>query len=149
MSGRSLRLSSLVVSFLLTLSYVQAQVAVTVTGNTNTTPNLAASYSTLASAVTALSSVTAFSGPVTLTCAAGSETAPAGGYVINFSGTTSSTNTVTITTSGTVTITAPNPQSSGSLNDAIFKIIGSDWVTISGFTMQENASNTNYHFRFE
>ena len=142
MSGRGRRLSTLVVLFLLTLSCVQAQVSVTVTGNTNTTPNLAASYTSLASAVTALNSVTAFSGPVVLTCAAGSETAPAGGYTINFSGTTSSTNTVTVTTSGTVTITAPNPQTSGALNDAIFKIIGSDWVTISGFTMRENASNT-------
>ena len=112
MSGRGRRLSTLVVLFLLTLSCVQAQVSVTVTGNTNTTPNLAASYTSLASAVTALNSVTAFSGPVVLTCAAGSETAPAGGYTINFSGTTSSTNTVTVTTSGTVTITAPNPQTS-------------------------------------
>jgi hypothetical protein len=30
----------------------------------------------------------------------------------------------------------------GALNDAIFKLIGADWVTITGFVMQENAANT-------
>ncbi len=119
-----------------------AQVAVTVTNPTNTTPNLSASYASLASAVTALSGITAISGPVTLTAAAGSETAPAGGYVINFTAATSATNYVVITGTATTTITAPNPQTSGNLNDAIFKIIGSDFVTIQNFTMQENASNT-------
>ena len=39
-------------------------------------------------------------------------------------------------------ITAPTPQTSGLLNDAIFKLIGADWITIAGFTLQENAANT-------
>ena len=120
----------------------QAQVvAVTVTNPANTTPALAASYTSLANAVTALNGVTAFSGPVTLTCASGPETAPAGGYVINFTGATSAANNVVIAGSST-TITAPTPQASGVLVDAIFKIIGSDFVTIQGFTMLENAANT-------
>ena len=42
----------------------------------------------------------------------------------------------------TTTITAPTPQAVGLLTDAIFKIIGSDFVTIQNFTMLENASNT-------
>ena len=134
--------SCLLLAFVCLSQVAWGQVTVTVTGESNTTPALNASYSSLASAITALNSVTAFSGPVVLTCATGTETAPAGGYAINFTGATSSTNNVIITTAGTVTITAPNPQTSGSLTDAIFKIIGSDWVTISGFTMLENASNT-------
>ena len=34
------------------------------------------------------------------------------------------------------------PQTVGNLNDAIFKLVGADFVTIQGFTMQENAANT-------
>ena len=56
-----------------------AQVTVSVTGGANATPNLAGSYTSLANAITALNAVTSFSGPVTLTCAAGNETAPTGG----------------------------------------------------------------------
>jgi hypothetical protein len=56
-----LRFPTLIISFLLVLSSIQAQVAVTVTGNTNTTPNLAASYTSLASALTGLNAVTAMS----------------------------------------------------------------------------------------
>ncbi len=117
------------------------QVTVTVTNPANTTPNLAAIYTSLANAVTAVNAVTAMSGPVILTCATGSETAPAGGYNIG-SVPTSATNTITITTAGTVTLTAFTPQSSGSINDAVLKLTGSDYFTISGFTIKENVSNT-------
>jgi len=126
----------------LTMFATIAQVAVTVTNPTNTTPNLAASYTSLANAVTAVNAITAMSGPVVLTCAAGSETAPAGGYSINSPGGTSSTNTITFTTSGTVTITASASLTAGSLTDAIFKLVGADYITISGFTMKENTANT-------
>jgi hypothetical protein len=44
-----------------------AQIPVTVTNPTNTTPNLAASYASLAAALTDLNNVTAMTGPVTLT----------------------------------------------------------------------------------
>jgi hypothetical protein len=117
------------------------QVTVTVTNPTNTTPNLAASYTSLANAITGINSITAMSGPVVLTCAAGSETAPVGGYNIG-SIPTSATNTITITAAGTVTLTAFTPQSSGIINDAVLKLTGSDYFTISGLTIKENASNT-------
>jgi hypothetical protein len=79
-------------------------------------------------------------GGVTLNLvAANPQTAPLGGYSITATGTVS--NTITITGNGN-TVTAFNPQTSGSLNDAIFKIIGGDYITIQGFTMQENALNT-------
>jgi len=118
-----------------------AQVAVTVTNPSNSTPALAGSYSSLSDAITALSAVTAFSGPVTLTCTNGTETAPPGGYDINFAATTSATNNVIIDGGGS-TITASNAHTSGALTDAIFKITGSDFVTLQHFTMQENAANT-------
>lgn len=118
-----------------------AQVTVSVTGGANATPNLAGSYTSLANAITALNAVTSFSGPVTLTCAAGNETAPVGGYALQFSAATSAVNNVTITTSGAVTLSASAAQPAGALNDAIIKLLGSDWVTISGFTMQENPAN--------
>ena len=121
---------------------LNAQVAVTVTNPANTTPALAASYTSLANAITALSGITAISGPVTLTAAAGSETTPAGGYSISFTAATTATNNVVITGTATTTITASAALTAGALNDAIFKIIGSDYVTIQNFTMQENAANT-------
>jgi hypothetical protein len=134
--------SLLVGIFAIMQATVIAQVAVNVDNPTNTTPNLAASYTSLADAITALSGITAISGPVTLTAAAGAETAPAGGYVINFVAATTATNNVTITGTPTTTITASGAHTVGALNDAIFKIIGSDFVTIRDFTMQENPANT-------
>lgn len=118
-----------------------AQVTVTVDVPTNTTPNLAASYASLAAAVTAVNGITAMSGPVILTSAAGSETAPAGGYAITNPLGTTSTNTITFNTSGAVTLTASGALTAGNLNDAIFKLIGADWITINGFTMLENPAN--------
>ncbi len=104
---------------------------------TNGGSGLSPTYPSLASAITALNGAT-ISSPVTITLT-GNETAPAGGYVITAEGT--STNLITISGS-TSTITAPTPQTSGALNDAIFKLVGADWVTIQGFTMTENAANT-------
>ncbi len=53
---------------------------VTVTNPTNTNPNLAATYTSLSLAVTALSGITAINGPVVITLNAGNpQTAPAGG----------------------------------------------------------------------
>ncbi|GAA4038577.1 hypothetical protein GCM10022386_25560 [Flavobacterium cheonhonense] len=104
---------------------------------TNGGSGLAATYPSLSAAVTALNAAT-ISSPVVITLS-GNETAPAGGYNITATGT--STNTITIQGSSS-TITAPTPQASGILVDAIFKITGGDWITIQNFTMLENASNT-------
>ncbi len=115
---------------------------VTITNPNNTTPSLAATYVSLASAITALDAITNISGPVTITLnAINPQTAPAGGYVIQFTATTSAASTITINGSNN-TITAFTPQTTGSLNDAIFKLIGADYITLQNFTMQENGSNT-------
>src|SRR2546430_10379871 len=119
-------------------SVASAQVAVTNPGNT--TPGLQATYATLAAAVTDLNAQTAISGPVIITLT-GNETAPAGGYSITAIPTgASATNNITIQGSSS-TITASAALVAGNLNDAIFKLIGADFITIQNFTMLENAAN--------
>lgn len=115
----------------------------TIAGNyvtTNGGSGLAATYTTLASAITALNAATITS-PVVITLY-GNETAPAGGYNITKAGT--STNTITIQGNGPLNtiVTASASHTAGSLNDAIFKITGADWITIRNFAMQESANTT-------
>jgi len=104
---------------------------------TNGGSGLATNYSTLADAITALNAAS-ITAPVVITLS-GNETAPAGGYSLNQLGGTA-VNTITIQGSGS-TITA-GLQSAGSITDAVFKIIGGDYITIQNFTMQENAGNS-------
>ncbi|HRH64618.1 MAG TPA: hypothetical protein PLI68_14975, partial [Bacteroidia bacterium] len=126
-----------------------AQVTVTVDVPTNTTPNLSGSYASLQSALNALNGVTAMSGPIVLTCAPGSETAPATGFTVG-SGSLNTvlnaavSNMITINTSGAVTINAgvgtATPTSVAP--DGIIKLLGADWVTIDGLTFTDgNAAN--------
>ena len=110
------------------------------------TKNIPGDYADLATAITDLNTQGVGSGGVTLNLvAANPQTAPPGGYVIGNTGsavltTSSAANTITIQGNGN-TITA-GLQVVANLNDAIFKLIGADWVTITGFTMIENAGNT-------
>ena len=109
------------------------------------TKNIPADYPTLAAALLDLNSQGVGAGGVTINLNQ-VETAPAGGYVIGGAGslvltTSSNANQIIINGNG-FTVTAPSPQTSGNLNDAIFKLIGADWVTINGFTMRENVANT-------
>jgi len=128
-----------ILSTVLFTSAVNGQV--TVTNPANTTPNLAATYTSLANAITALDAITAISGPVVITLNSGNnQTAPAGGYVIQFTATTTTANTVTISGSGN-TITASSALTAGSTTDGIFKIVGADYITLENFVMQENAAN--------
>jgi hypothetical protein len=128
------------IAFLGTINVANAQFAVTTNGGSG----LAATYPSLADAITALNGAGTLTGPVVITCPTGTETAPSGGYSItNTTGT--AVNTITITGNGAANsiITAANPAgTSGALNDAIFKLIGADFVTIQGFAMNENSLNT-------
>ena len=117
----------------------QAQIAVTVTGNTSTTPNLLTSYGTLASAITALNGITAISGPVTLSCT-GTETAPVGGYSISFTAPTTAGHNITINGNSTSTVAASASLVSGTLTDAIFKLVGVSNITLENFTMHDNGN---------
>lgn len=68
------------------------------------------------------------------------QTAPAGGYAITAQGSMAAP---IVFMGNNNTITASNALTAGALNDAIFKIIGGDFIGITGFTMQENPANTN------
>lgn len=104
------------------------------------TKNIPGDYASLALAITDLNTVGVGAGGVTLNLLAGNpETAPAGGYSITANGVAA--NQISIIGNGN-TITASATQSVGALNDAVFKIIGGDYITLSGFTIQENAANT-------
>src|SRR5256885_4602185 len=138
--------------FALLPSGALAQIPVTVTNPTNTTPNLAASYASLAAALTDLNLVTAMTGPVTLTCTSGnSETAPVKGFVVGsatLDPVLSATNTVTINKSGAgaVTINAAVGTSAGpsATPDGMLYLNGADFVTIDGLTFTDGniASST-------
>jgi trimeric autotransporter adhesin len=135
----------IIVSAIMMLAFVVcASAQVTVTNPSNTTPGLAATYTDLTSAITALNAQTAISGPVTIAVDPGNpQTAPSGGYSITALLTgASATNTVTIDGSGN-TITAANPAgTAGNLNDGFFKFIGSDFMILQNFIMNENPLNT-------
>lgn len=109
------------------------------------TLNIPGDYPTLAAAVTDLNTQGVGAGGVTFNLIAGNpQTAPAGGYIIGGTGSlvltsSSAANPITFTGNGN-TITA-GVQTVGALNDGIFKLIGADYVTLQGFTMQENAAN--------
>jgi len=109
----------------------------------NGTKNIPGDYSTLAEAITDLNTQGVGYGGVVLNLLAGHpETAPIGGYSITtLTGTALSP--ITIQGNGN-TITAYTPQAAGLLNDAIIKIIGGDYITIQGFTLQENPANTTF-----
>ena len=129
---------SIVLSFFILVGKAQV---VTVTNPTNTTPNLAATYTSLANAITALNTITSISGPVTITLNAGNpQPAPAGGYAIQFAAVTTALTPIIITGNNN-TITAFTPQVTGRIYDAIFKIIGADYITIQEFNMIENPAN--------
>ncbi len=126
------------------LSRAQAQLTVTVTNGSNTLPNMASSYSSLASAIADLNLATSFSGPVTLTVTGGtSETAPAGGFKIYDS--LSTVSNYVVIDGGGATIYAPAIATAGGAatgqSDAVVKLIGSHYVTIQNFNIRENASN--------
>jgi hypothetical protein len=122
------------------------------------TKNIPGDYADLGAAITDLNVQGVGAGGVILNVLAGNpQTSPAalgttgGGYVIGGTGslvltTTSSANPVTIQGNGN-TITAPTGASPaghvvGQLNDAIIKLVGADWITITGFTLRENPGNT-------
>lgn len=116
-------------------------ITVTSTGGTGAPSSC---YLTLAAAVSAINGGTIHTGTITCSVPAGfTETAPSGGYQLTASG--SSGSPITYIKSGAganPAITASASLTTGQLYDGIFKLIGADYTTIDGFTMQENSSNT-------
>ena len=110
------------------------------------TKNIPGDYATLAVAITDLNTQGVGAGGIIINLLGGNpETAPIGGYVIGDVGslvlTTSSAANPVIIHGNANTITASPALVIGALNDAIFKLIGADWVTLDGFTMMESPAN--------
>lgn len=104
------------------------------------TYNIPGDYPSLDLAITDLNTQGVGPGGVTLNLIAGNpQTAPAGGYIITATG--NLTDQIFIQGNGNL-ITASAGLTAGALNDAIFKIVGADYVTLTNFSMQENAANT-------
>ncbi len=132
----------LVVFFSFITSSVYAQIPVTVTNPNNATPNLAASYTSLANAVSALNATTAMSGPVIFTLSAGAEPAPNTGLVIgsaSLNAVLSATNTVTFfATPNTATLNAGTGGAAGpasAIQNGILALDGADYITIDGLRL--------------
>lgn len=123
---------------------VKSQITVTVTGNTNTTPNLLASYPNLAAALTDLNAVTAMSGPVSMALT-GSEIVPPTGLTIgsaSLNPALSSTNTITITGPATLTAGVGTATPASAAPDGILALNGADYITINGLTFTDgNTTN--------
>ena len=104
------------------------------------TKNIPGDYATLDLAITDLNTQGVGAGGVTINLLAGNpQTAPAGGYAITATGTIA--NPIAIVGNANV-ITASSALVAGTVNDAIFKIIGGDYIGINAFVMQENPLNT-------
>jgi hypothetical protein len=104
------------------------------------TRNIPGDYATLDLAIADLNTQGVGAGGVTINLLAGNpQTAPAGGYTITTAG--SLVDPIVLTGNGN-TITASNTLVAGQLFDGIIKIIGTDNITVQGFTLQENAANT-------
>ena len=132
-TANSIKASLMVFVFILAIGSTSAQVSTTVT--MSAVPIAGSPFASLADAVTAINALT-ITGPVVATSVAGSETAPAGtGYYITATGTI--TNTIIIQGTATTTITA-GANSAAGVFDAVFKIVGGDYITIQNFTMNEN-----------
>lgn len=96
-------------------------------------------FATLELAINSLNT-RGISGPVILNLLTGNaQLAPPGGYRILSSG--SQSNPIIIKGNQN-TITASNNHNRGDLNDAVFKIIGADYITIEDFVLKENNLNT-------
>jgi hypothetical protein len=103
------------------------------------TKNIPGDYADLAAAITDVNTNGVGPGGATLNVTA-AQTAPVGGYTI---ATTTASVANPLVLVGNANIITANPALvAAAINDAIIKIVGTDNVTISGFTLQENVGNT-------
>ncbi|MBK6937506.1 MAG: hypothetical protein IPH18_11935 [Chitinophagaceae bacterium] len=129
-----------------------AQIGVTVTGNTNTTPNLQASYTSLAAAITDLNTVTTFTGSVTFNLAAGTSESVTSQLNITLAG--DPANAITFIKSGaganplvSRTDAGANATSSiGGLGDAVIRIDGTDNIHFNGLDVSASNQGIEYGY---
>ncbi len=134
-------MAMLLLFMLLCFNNANAQIAFNVTGNTNTTPNLATSYSSFAATLTALNAVTAITGNVEInaTIAGGTEIAPPKGFTIGSTSLNAATNStpfyIYFNASGT-TINAGIGTSTIATNpDGMIKLVGADKIYLNNFKL--------------
>ncbi len=128
------------------------QISVTVTGNTNTTPNLAASYTSLANAIAALNTVTALNGPVTFNLPAGSTETSTSQLSITLNGNINFA--ITFQKSGgganpklTRTDAGTNTTSTeGGLGDGIIRITSTDNIHFNGLDISASNQGIEYGY---
>ncbi|WP_234110901.1 beta strand repeat-containing protein [Chryseobacterium sp. R2A-55] len=103
-------------------------------------------YLTLAEAFTELNASGVGPGGATIKVPAGyAETAPSGGFTLGsmiLNASLSSSNPLVIQKSGSGPNPVINAQVGTTAYDAFFKFVGVDYMTIDGFTLQENPSNS-------
>lgn len=113
-------------------------------GQVSGTKSIPTDYATIALFITDINTNGIGAGGVTLNVPAGyTETAPTGGFSITATGTAA--NPIIIQGTGGAPkpiLTASGALTAGALNDGIIKLIGSDYVTIFGLDLRENAANT-------
>ncbi|MBK7376716.1 MAG: right-handed parallel beta-helix repeat-containing protein [Chitinophagaceae bacterium] len=133
-------------------TFVNAQIPVTVTGNTNTTPNLQATYTSVALAIADLNLVTSMTGPVVFDLAAGSTESNASQLTITTAGNASFPITfqksgaganpiLTRTDAGTNTTSAI-----GGLGDGIIRIEGTDNLVFNGLDLAASNQGIEYGY---
>jgi hypothetical protein len=102
-------------------------------------------YPTLASFITAINAGTVVNNVIVNVAAGYTETSPTSGYRLIANGGLA-TRSITFQKNGVganPTFTASASLVAGNNEDALFKILGSDFITIDGFTFLENPGNTN------
>ncbi len=129
-----------------------AQITNTVTGNTNTTPVLAASYPSLAAAITDLNTVTAMTGPVTFNLDAGTSesitsqlaisTAGNAAFAITFQKSGAGANPIVIRTDAGTNTTS----TVGGLGDGIIRLEGTDNIVFDGLDLQASNQGIEYGY---
>ncbi len=129
------------------LAFLLSAFAVGAMAQLTGTKTIPGTYATVAAAVTDLNTNGVGAGGVTFVVADGyTETAPVGGYTITNPTGNGAGNPIVFrraTATGTRPAFTTNAAlTSGSLTDAIFKIVGADNLTIDGFSMLVPAANT-------
>ncbi|MBC7495134.1 MAG: hypothetical protein H7221_09020, partial [Flavobacterium sp.] len=123
---------------------VQAQIPIIVnTPLGNTTPPLAASYTSLGNFLTALNAVTSMTGDVVVYAGTGTETAPPKGFTIGSPSLNAANSTGRLITisgdSATAIINAGLGTSSSAANpDGMVKLVGANYILFQGFILNDN-----------
>ncbi|HOZ50897.1 MAG TPA: hypothetical protein PLU17_03505, partial [Chitinophagaceae bacterium] len=143
-----------VIACFLCINKSWALISVTVTGNTNTVPVIAASYVSLSSAIAALNSVTAINGPVTFNLASGSTETTNAQYTITQAGSALypitfqkngvNANPKLTRQDGGILVTTGN----GGYGDGVLRIDGTDNIHFNGLDIASASMGIEYGYYF-